>query len=116
MKEEKKKKKAAESQSASGGSDDGAKDIKTEDNNNNNNNEHAAKKLSKFCPTFSFRLEEGDFAYYNGYFWKAEARPCDEEEEEAVERDEGEGASAEGGVDENVAGKDYGLVYIGTFG
>ena len=46
------------------------------------------------CPTYSIRLEDGDFAYFNGFMWKAEAHPC-----------EGEQSQSE----------DYLLTYIGMF-
>ena len=38
--------------------------------------EEAKPIVPKLCPTYSMRLEEGDYAYFNGYFWLAEGRPC----------------------------------------
>ena len=45
------------------------------------------------CPTYSIRLEQGDFAYLNGYFWMVEAHPC---EDQPLKRN-------------------YGLTYLGMF-
>jgi len=64
--------------------------------------EKKKSKLSKVheesCPTFSFRMEEGDFAFFNNRHWKASAQPCKDLKDGDL-----------------VTGKDYGLVYIGLF-
>ena len=81
------------------------------------------KKWTESCPTFSFRLGQGDFAYLNGYYWKGEARPCDkgegeEKEVEKVERDMEERPDEQLGESSKnkVRSEGYALVYMGMFG
>ena len=72
--------------------------------------EIAATKV-KMCPSFTRRLYEGDFAYYNGRFWKVKAHPC--KETKAMKEENADEKSDE---DETYAdATDYGLTYVGIF-
>lgn len=91
-------------------------------------NDDSDEVKDKLCPTFSFRLEEGDFAYYNGYHWYARSYPCDEGNE-SKQRSDGRDTEETNGVDgsrelgkaevnydriKNVK-RNYGLIYVGKF-
>jgi len=84
-------------------------------NNEVNNNKDVAGDESDVnsdpgsdpCPTYSFRLDDGDFAYLNGYFWSARVQPCEDDDVESEENNLDN--------DNDSDGRSYGLVYLGLF-